>query len=270
MIEAPTPEAMLHYRHQEVAPIRTRDAHLRHQLPEKGTIQLEHSSPLLIESPTPEAMLHYKHQQAVPIRTETAYARHQIPEQGPINLYGGEMGLTTVPSRYVSVLETPIQPIRTAGQIPLSQAELANVNSLVTNYAKMGGSPDDVYSYVAQMLYSKGYNPTSQLVEQVVNTAHYAGYLKKGGKIQYSRQGSVLKCSSGNPLHDGVLKGRKDVLYKTDGDVAYEVDENGNWKLDPTTGNKIPYDLTIRVSSGGTCYKTDIDGLNYEVNEDGT
>ena len=34
MIEAPTPEAMLHYRHQQAIPIRTAAAHARHQLPE--------------------------------------------------------------------------------------------------------------------------------------------------------------------------------------------------------------------------------------------
>lgn len=38
MIEAPTPEAMLHYRHQQAIPVRTAAAHARHQLPEQSII----------------------------------------------------------------------------------------------------------------------------------------------------------------------------------------------------------------------------------------
>ena len=74
----------------------------------------------------------------------------------------------------------------------ITQNELANVRSLMANYAKLGGTPDDVYSYVAQLMVSKGYNPTPELLEGVVGLAKQRGFLKKGGKITKHQNTSVM------------------------------------------------------------------------------
>ena len=74
----------------------------------------------------------------------------------------------------------------------ITQNELANIRSLMANYAKLGGTPDDVYSYVAQLMVSKGYNPTPELLESIVGLAKQRGFLKKGGKITKHQNTSVM------------------------------------------------------------------------------
>lgn len=214
------------------------------------------STPRMIGAPSNEELMRFRHQS----RIQAAEARHQLPENGTINL--GPTQLTVRPSAYMSVTDGPVRangisvvdgPVRVngaSGSVPFNQAELANIRSMVTTYAKIGGSPNDVYSYVARALVAKGYKPTSAMVEAVVNAARYAGYLKNGGRIQFAKRGTkVVKCQT--PNGDGVPEG--------EGEGGAEKDP----QMPELVG--VPH-----IDANGVKYRQDKNGATYVVNDDGT
>lgn len=73
----------------------------------------------------------------------------------------------------------------------LSNNEIASIRSLVANNPKIGN--DELYSYIAQYLVSKGYKPTPELLEALVSLGKYRGLFQKGGKIQKAQPGSTIK-----------------------------------------------------------------------------
>ena len=69
----------------------------------------------------------------------------------------------------------------------LSNNEIASIRSLVANNPKLEN--DELYSYIAQYLVSKGYKPTPELLEALVSLGKYRGLFQKGGKIQKAQGG---------------------------------------------------------------------------------
>lgn len=76
----------------------------------------------------------------------------------------------------------------------LSNNEMASIRSLVANNPKLGN--DELYSYIAQYLVSKGYKPTPELLEALVSLGKYRGLFQKGGKIQKAQPGLKVKLPS--------------------------------------------------------------------------